>query len=326
MITFTELGNYGRLGNLLFQYAALKSLAKKLNCEAKIPPDLDSRCNSGQLCLLNCFKINCNVYTETEIANLPKYEETCQGGSYDLNFWNCKENTNLFGYFESELYFEHIKDEIKKEYELKDDISNYANNYLHNIRCNFPGHEIIGLHFRRGDFVQINSQHCSKTYNNNFLDLVFNLFNDIPLKLFLVFSGGSPKFGNNNGNDLLWCKNLLLNRPYTFLFSENNNTIQDFSIMTKCDHFITNSMSSIAWWAGYLNKNINKRIVAPDLGYKNFETYWYNSVIKIPRIPIKTEIEIIVIYRQEEEINNIKNFKIIVSDLDDIKNVIIPIN
>ena len=96
--------------------------------------------------------------------------------------------------------------------------------------------------------------------------------------------------------------------------------------MTKCDHFITNSMSSIAWWAGYLNKNINKRIVAPDLGYKNFETYWYNSVIKIPRIPIKTEIEIIVIYRQEEEINNIKNFKIIVSDLDDIKNVIIPIN
>lgn len=288
MITFTNLGNHGRLGNLLFQYAALKSLAAKLNCKAKIPIDLDSRCNSGQLCLLNCFKINCDTHGENETLNLTKYEEKCEGGYYDLNFWNCKENTNLFGYFESELYFEHIKDEIKKEYELKDDILIYTNNYLQKIRDDFPKHEIIGLHFRRGDFVQIYNQYCCEEYNNNFLNLALNLFNDIPLKIFLVFTGGSPNFGNDNSNDLLWCKNLLKNRPYIFLFSENNDTIKDFSIMTKCDHLITNSMSTIAWWAGYLNKNENKRIIAPDLGYKNFETYWYKSVIKIPRNLINT--------------------------------------
>jgi len=37
MITFLELGSFGRLGNQLFQYAALKSLGLENGYEAKIP-------------------------------------------------------------------------------------------------------------------------------------------------------------------------------------------------------------------------------------------------------------------------------------------------
>ena len=37
MITFLELGKHGRLGNQLFQYAALKGIALRNNYECKIP-------------------------------------------------------------------------------------------------------------------------------------------------------------------------------------------------------------------------------------------------------------------------------------------------
>ncbi len=37
MITFDKLGNHGRFGNQLFQYAALKSLALKNNYKVVLP-------------------------------------------------------------------------------------------------------------------------------------------------------------------------------------------------------------------------------------------------------------------------------------------------
>ena len=39
MITFTNLGHYGRLGNQMFQYATLYSIAKKNNYDFVIPLD-----------------------------------------------------------------------------------------------------------------------------------------------------------------------------------------------------------------------------------------------------------------------------------------------
>ena len=39
MITFTNLGHYGRLGNQMFQYSTLYSIAKKNNYDFVIPSD-----------------------------------------------------------------------------------------------------------------------------------------------------------------------------------------------------------------------------------------------------------------------------------------------
>ena len=59
MITMTNLGSYGRLGNQLFQYAMLKSVSHKLNIELKIPNPKDTHCQ-GQNCLLNNFTLSCS--------------------------------------------------------------------------------------------------------------------------------------------------------------------------------------------------------------------------------------------------------------------------
>ena len=52
MITFNQLGNYGRLGNQMFQYSFLFSLAKQKNYSLCIPPNTD---------LEKCFNLSCSI-------------------------------------------------------------------------------------------------------------------------------------------------------------------------------------------------------------------------------------------------------------------------
>jgi hypothetical protein len=287
MIVFNSLGNNGRLGNLMFQYAALKGLSYKLNCQAKIPNTLFNRTHHGQKCLLNCFNINCDIYQDHELNNFDYFNESdyCNGGYYTDKFWNCTENTILHGYFESELYFENIKDEIKKEFELKDEYNNFVIEYINNIKTIYAEHQIIGVHIRRGDYIdpQNGAEFLTTTeYNKNYLKKAFNHFNDLKKKVYIIFTGGSITNNNDNNEDIIWCKNNIINDNEILLYSETNNTIYDFGLMKLCDHLILNSSSTLGWWAAYLNKNINKKIIVPkNLGFKSEDTYWLSSFIKI---------------------------------------------
>jgi hypothetical protein len=283
MITFSTLGNHGRLGNLLFQYAALKSLSRKLNCKAKLPSNIFTRVHHGQKCLLDCFNIDCEVTYENELLNLELFEEEkfCSGGNYTDKFWECDKNTDLSGYFESENYFLNIKDEICNEYQLKNEHNVYVLKYIESIRKTYPEHKIIGIHIRRGDYL--NPQNgatflTTSEYNTCYLKRSFKEFSDIEKKIYIVFTGGSVDINNDNSQDVFWCKTNIKDNDSTIIYSENNDTIQDFGIMTLCDHLILNSSSTLGWWAAYLNKNLNKKIIVPkNLGFKNDDTFWPSS-------------------------------------------------
>lgn len=285
MITFSELGFFGRLGNAMFQYAALKALAHRLNCKAILPNDLFHRVYDGQTCLLNCFEISGYLYNLNNIIGLNKYQENCNGGHYSCDIWKCKINTNLIGYFESEHYFKEIKQIIKRELSLKPEYNNFGKNYIENLRKLYPSHQIIGIHLRRGDYLITSLKNfCAEDWNKNYFNRCFKQYVDIDKKIYLVFTGGSTSIGNDNTDDMSWCKKLFGEQQ--MLYSENHNTIQDYSIMVNCDHLIINSLSTIAWWAAYQNKNEKKRICVPiNMGNKNDDTYWFEECIKIDARP-----------------------------------------
>lgn len=302
MLTFNNLGNKGRLGNVLFQYAALKSKAIDLGCEVKIP-NPKVKYHDGQQCQLQHFNLNAKIISRDECHRIYKkvgtYRENISYGKkgssvgvIDPSYKNIKHNTNMDGFFESEHYFKHNKDIIKREFELKKDIQNVVDNKINNIRKKYPGHIIIGLHLRRGDIIEKNFKSntaCKKltkeTWLYKYLEKAFKKFEDIPKKKFLVFTGGSVNSGNNNSKDVKWCKENF--KGGEFIFSEKNSTIIDFGMLKNCDHAILTTSSTFGWWSGYLNKNPNKKIIcSTTIEYsiqpnKDWYKFWPNEFIKI---------------------------------------------
>ena len=52
-VTYKSIGVNGRLGNQLFQYAAIKGLAAKIKCIPVLPFGIQNRYWHGQKCLLH---------------------------------------------------------------------------------------------------------------------------------------------------------------------------------------------------------------------------------------------------------------------------------
>lgn len=264
MITMSLIGAYGRLGNQLSQYAALKSLSFKKGYEFKIPNQSNMSWH-GQKSLLNEFNITAETYNDEEFKKIKNYYKEPSWRTIDKNFFKIEDNTNLEGFFQSTWYFEEFENEIKNELTPKNKYINDARIYLDNIKKQNKGYEIVSIHIRRGNVVTDASMRnaYNKYYDNgeyfDYLNKSKEVFSNKKVK-FLVFSGGA-KWDENNNNEISWCKNNLIGDDY--VFSENVKPLDDFCRIMLCDHNIMSPASSFGWWAAYLNPNVNKIVVAP---------------------------------------------------------------
>lgn len=263
MVTFHKLGEQGRLGNQLFQYAALKGLATKNNYEMKIP-NPHSMSWHGQLCLLDKFNIKSDYLTQSDVDTLQNLYEEPNWKKYDENFFNLPDNTTINGYYQSMFYFEHIEEEIKKELTPKNEYLDNAMNYIDFLKEKYQC-EIVSVHVRRGDNMTNGQTGLIEAYKPGGLyETYFNeakkVFENKNVK-FLVFTGGQ-RFNEDNTEDMNWCKNFF--GKDGFIFSEGQDQIDDYCRIMSCDHNILSHASSFGWWAAYVNPNPNKIVVAPE--------------------------------------------------------------
>ena len=117
MIGYNRLGSNGRLGNQMFQYAALRGIAAKNDYEFCIPPeDYDHKDNYG---LFETFKLKNVTPDNIGFVNGNSVQET--GHEFIPDFFTVlPDNINLNGYFQTEKYFDHIKDEILEDFQFND--------------------------------------------------------------------------------------------------------------------------------------------------------------------------------------------------------------
>jgi hypothetical protein len=262
MVTFHKLGENGRLGNQLFQYAALKGLAIKNGYDVKIP-NPQTMSWHGQTCLLDRFNIDCDYLTQEDANTLQYLYGEPNWQAYDLNFFNTPDNTTIDGYYQSLFYFEHISEQIKKELTPKKEYIDAAiteiNFLKEHLQC-----EIVSVHVRRGDNMTNGQTGLIQAFEpGGVYETYFNeakkVFDGKRVK-FLVFTGGQ-RFNEDNKVDVDWCRSFF--KGDEFLFSEGNQQIDDFSLIMNCDHNILSHASSFGWWASYVNPNPNKIVVAP---------------------------------------------------------------
>jgi len=243
MIGFNHIGRHGRLGNQMFQYAALRGIAETKGYEFCIPEStFKNEWEDHQL--FEAFTLS-NLKTK-KFLSANYYQET--QFNYSQEYVNeCPDNVNLFGYFQTEKYFSHIADSIREDFTFKPQV-------LNPCKEAFDFDQAISIHVRRTDFVEKSIDHplCSVEYYETALS---KFDSDLPV---LIFS-----------DDIEWCKEQELFKPDRFMISESNWNLVDMCLMTMCSHHII-SNSSFSWWGAWLSGSDN--VIAPsrwfgDSGY-----------------------------------------------------------
>jgi hypothetical protein len=251
MISYNHLGCNGRIGNQMFQYAALLGIAEKHGYEFCIPSSNfnDPSCDHQ---LFEVFELK-NLKKENikKLYNVNQIKES--GFHFDYNlFETCPDNVDIFGYFQTEKYFLHAIDKIREDFTFKEDIIKDVNDYRNQIKSS----EVISLHIRRGDYLKYPWHGCcSLEYYEKALSLIDD---NLPV---IIFS-----------DDPEWCLQQQLFESDRFYVSEHNTNSFDMCLMTLCDyHIIANS--SFSWWGAWLsNSNViytPQRWFGPPLSEQN---------------------------------------------------------
>lgn len=172
--------------------------------------------------------------------HLPKYKGRSLPlwSEPDFNFTEIPEHkggVKLHGFFQSLKYFEHCQDEVR-----------------HWIRLKETPIERVGIHIRRGDYLQYADRF--PTLTENYIEKAIDYFISIGYNSFIIFS-----------DDIKWCKEFFGNWIYyncEVSFSEGRNEFEDMSLLASCEHQII-ANSTFSWMAAWYNTNKNKIVVCP---------------------------------------------------------------
>lgn len=254
MVTFSKIGSLGRLGNQLFQYAALRALSIKLGTDVGIPK---VKCKyHGQEYLLGKLNIPSEFFKDKIRPKKSTWEEK-HPRNFDHSFFNQKDNTDICGQFENYKYFKDIEDIIKTELQVNKETQDKVQSEL---TKRYGTSSLVAIHIRRGDLLKKKKRKALYTedYYSTYLKKALEY---MPKKdtTFLLFTGGARD--GNRQEDLKWCRNnIKLDNAHVIDYF---NDIEDFTAISQCDHMILGYSSTFAWWAGYLGYNKDKIIIAP---------------------------------------------------------------
>jgi len=216
MLTFKELGRYGRLGNQMFQIAGTIGLATAHGYKFGFPEwmNWDHRIRFGSMeniDIQSYFKnrlplINGNDYKDFHV----------QWGWH--NFHTLPDNLNIIGHLQSEKYFAHCKPMIRHYFEMN------------NLTDQQMPDNAIAIHVRRGDY----DDNYHPTLKSDYYEKALKHMPNAPV---FVFSDSPDEARQMLGSE--------------FTYIKGNHYMVDLQLMTRCRNFIL-SNSTLCWWGWWL--------------------------------------------------------------------------
>jgi hypothetical protein len=236
--------------------------------------------------LLNTFAIQGQFATEIEVYDTIK----CNGKNYAQFKWNqfkngimpyykksliqenpnicfdknlLKTNSNCYveGYFSSERYFEDVAETIKKEFTFKAEPSSVNRAKMREMQQ----HNSVCISIRRGDFIHKPMHNvCTMDY---FAKAIEYVSKKIEHPYFYVFS-----------DDNTWAReNFTTDFPHEFVTHNYPDYMEDFRLMSVCNHHIIPN-STFSWWAAWLAEKKDSIIIAPKK-WLHTNTIDYSAVV-----------------------------------------------
>lgn len=240
----------GGLGNQMFQYAYGRKLelsGKKIAFDISFFYGNKSGKDTERVFGLNHFNL------ETKAQFLKKNKE-------NLFEIICHKIQNKIwannSFYQSEKYFKEIDLQIRKEFTLKNPLSQNAEKILEQIKNN---QNSISIHIRRGDYV--NNPETNKYHGTCSLEYYEKAIN-------LIKEKNSPQTPNQMPNfyiftdDPKWAKENLKIENAVFVSDFNLEDYEEMFLMSKCKHNII-ANSTFSWWGAWLNEKPDKIVIAP---------------------------------------------------------------
>lgn len=264
----------GGLGNQMFQYALGRKLSLRNNDELKLEiAGLDKANEVGDIYRpfsLGRFNIEKSIATPDEVRKLKYPYGILSKGLRWFNFKVLRKTHTLFepemlertgdifldGYWQSPRYFDDIRDTLLTDFNLAEPLDNYATNIVTLMKNS----NSVSIHIRRGDYIknpQVLKEFgiCTDTY---YQKAIATIEEQQPNAHYFIFS-----------DDIDWVKeNLKLGAKATYVTDPDLTDTAELFMMSRCKHNII-ANSTFSWWAGWLNNNPDKVVIAP--------TPWFNT-------------------------------------------------
>lgn len=249
MITMSNFGVKGRLGNQLFQYASIYGMAKQYGHKLMLSPWKYEKYFNGFFPESEAVPAAVPVH-EPAFHFTPEY--------YSQKLKNNKANFSLDGYLQSPKYWKGYEKEIKKDFSFNPGVLDHVKKKYEKALAK----EAIAISIRRGDYVDNpNYELLPVTYY--FLALLEN-FPDWKDKNIIIFSD-EPEYAKEHFGcleNVFFADNYFNNKDKTDYHSVNESAIEQLCLMSLCAHFIICN-STFAWWGAYLGEKKNSKIIRP---------------------------------------------------------------
>ena len=244
---------YGGVGNQMFQYAAGYAAAKAANASLYVDISAFKEYRTRNLELKKFgFKINLADNDDIEKLNKKHFFRKTLFKDKKKTFYpeilKIKNSAYLKGYWQSEKYFAHIRDEILQLFEFKnlDFIKNTQ------ILQKIKNSNSISVNLRLGDYISNDTYRkiyflCTKEYYKKALEYICT---QVENPVFFVFSDEIEKAAE------------FLPDGYCYTFVNSANWQEDMYFMKNCRHNII-ANSSFSWWAAWLNNFPEQIVVSP---------------------------------------------------------------
>ncbi|KAM4650438.1 galactoside alpha-(1,2)-fucosyltransferase 2-like isoform 1-T2 [Discoglossus pictus] len=228
----------GRLGNQMGEYATLYALAKKNGHKPFILQEMHNYLSpifKITLPVLHSYAANSIAWNEFWIHDWMSEEYNHIEGNY----------VKFTGYPCSWTFFHHLRKDILTEFTIHNYLKNEANEVLQTIKGTRKNVTFIGIHVRRGDYVNVMPNVWKGVIADRaYLEKAMGYFrNKYENPIFVVAS---------NGMD--WSKeNIDSSKGDVFFSGDGNESTpgKDFALLASCNHTIM-TVGTFGFWVSYL--------------------------------------------------------------------------
>lgn len=250
----------GGLGNQMFQIANAysQSIDGGVKCYFKPYSQTSLQGNTTDKYVDNIFK---KIVFKNNLPFAKRYNEP--DWSFNPKKFDWNESIEFYGYYQSSKNFLGYDEKIKELFSPdKSTIQFLQKKYPSILEKN-----TLSIHIRMGDYKKFPNIH--PTISISYINEAMRYIEGNPH--IFIFS-----------DDKEWVYNNLNFSNFTIV---NDKDYIEMWLMSMCkDNIISNS--SFSWWASFLNKNKNKKVVAPSIwfgkgGPKNFEDIYEKDWIKL---------------------------------------------